>query len=75
MFKLSSQFPGTAGIYAIFHPRQIVFGFPTEALYGRRVVYTTSDPEILRNREQGRRTATLLRPLPPPAPSVMEKSP
>jgi hypothetical protein len=47
----ASQFPGTAGIYTIFHPRQIVFGFPIEACTAAR--RTTSDPEVLRNRRGG----------------------
>ena len=52
------RFPGTAAIFAIFHPENVVDG--------RRVVFTSDDPLVLKGARGGRRSATLLRELPAP---------
>ncbi|MFN8641709.1 MAG: hypothetical protein U0802_08650 [Candidatus Binatia bacterium] len=61
------RFPGTAAVFAIF--------FPDDVVDGRRVVFTSSDALVLRGRLGGRRSATLLRELPTPAPADKDPAP
>jgi hypothetical protein len=61
------RFPGTAAVFAIFHPDDVVDG--------RRVVFTSSDPLVLKGRLAGRRSPALLRELPAPAPADKEPAP
>jgi len=57
-FGYRDRFPGTAAVFAIFYPDDVVDG--------RRVVFTTSDLLVLEGARNGRRSATLLRELPVP---------
>ena len=58
------RFPGTAAVFAIFYPDDVVDG--------RRVVFTSSDELVLRGRLAGRRSPNLLRELPTPPPADKE---
>lgn len=58
------RFPGTAAVFAIF--------FPDDVVDGRRVVFTSSDALTLRGRLAGRRSPNLLRELPTPTPADKE---
>ena len=61
------RFPGTAAVFAIFHPDDVVDG--------RRVVFTSTDPLVLKGRLAGRRSPALLRELPAPAPADKDSAP
>lgn len=50
------RFPGTAAVFVIFYPENVVAG--------RRIVFTTNDPLVLEGARKGRRSAALLRELP-----------
>ncbi len=64
-FAYRDRFPGTAGVFVIFHPDDVVDG--------RRVVFTSDDPLVMKGARRGRRSATLLREL--PAPQAAAKDP
>jgi hypothetical protein len=61
------RFPGTAAVFAIFHPDDVVDG--------RRVVFTSSDPLVLQGRRSGRRSPHLLRESPASPPVERNPSP
>jgi hypothetical protein len=56
-FPNRDKFPGTAAVFAIFYPENVVAGHP--------VVFTSDDPLVLNGARGGRRSATLIRELPP----------
>jgi len=57
-FPYRDRFPGTAALFAVFYPDNVVDGHP--------VVFTSSDPLTLRG-ARGRRAASLLQAVPDPA--------